>query len=248
MILYFSGTGNSKYCAEFLGDKLEDKIVSINDMLRNASCNNFKSDTPWIIVCPIYAWRIPRVVSNWLESVKLEGSRDIYFVVTCGSESYNADKYLKKLCLNKGFNYRGVAEVIMPGNYIIMFDSPTQTVIDENYLQAPKTLENIAYYIVNNKTFPKFKINFVGKFMSSIVNSVFYPMFVNDKKFVVNDNCISCRKCEDNCPLGNIRIVDGKPTWNGNCTQCMACISNCPVNAIEYGKSTVGKKKYICKL
>lgn len=36
------------------------------------------------IVAPTYAWRIPRVVQNWIERTALNGSRDVYFVLTCG--------------------------------------------------------------------------------------------------------------------------------------------------------------------
>ena len=35
MILYFTGTGNSKFVADYLADKLEDTTVSINKYLKN---------------------------------------------------------------------------------------------------------------------------------------------------------------------------------------------------------------------
>ena len=35
MILYFTGTGNSKFAADYLADKLEDTTVSINKCLKN---------------------------------------------------------------------------------------------------------------------------------------------------------------------------------------------------------------------
>ena len=46
------------------------------------------------------------------------------------------------------------------------------------------------------------------------------------------------------CPLKNIVIRDGRPTWNGACTHCTACLNLCPAGAIEYGKKTVGKPRY----
>ena len=45
----------------------------------------------------------------------------------------------------------------------------------------------------------------------------------------------------------SLEIKDGRPVWNGNCTHCMACICNCPVEAIEYGKKSVGKRRYLCR-
>lgn len=248
MILYFSGTGNSKYCAKVLGEKLNDEVVNLFDKLRNKDYSAMNSNKPWIVVCPIYAWRIPRVVSDWMEKTEFNGCKDIYFVTTCGSEAYGAGKYLEKLCSQKELNYKGFAEVVMPGNYIIMFESPTDEVIKRDYKNVPLVLERIAQQIKNNEVLPKVKSGLVGRFMSDVVNAAFYPMFVNDKKFVANDDCISCGKCEINCPLGNIKIENGKPVWNGDCTQCMACICNCPTKAIEYGNATKGKDKYICTL
>ena len=35
MILYFSGTGNSRYIAEVINSVIEDKLVSINECLKN---------------------------------------------------------------------------------------------------------------------------------------------------------------------------------------------------------------------
>ena len=42
-------------------------------------------------------------------------------------------------------------------------------------------------------------------------------------------------------------MENGKPRWADNCTQCMACIARCPKQAVEYGKSSVGKTRYVCR-
>lgn len=39
-------------------------------------------------------------------------------------------------------------------------------------------------------------------------------------------------------------IKEGGPVWGKRCTHCMACICGCPAEAIEYGKRTVGKRRY----
>ena len=60
------------------------------------------------------------------------------------------------------------------------------------------------------------------------------------------DKCRGCGKCAEICPLGNISMNEGKVVWNGNCTHCMACICRCPAEAIEYGKKSPGKYRYVC--
>lgn len=78
------------------------------------------------------------------------------------------------------------------------------------------------------------------------VNQAFYRFYAKAKKFYAKDICISCGKCQHVCPLNNIRLENGKPVWGAQCTHCMACISKCPVEAIEYGKATRNKQRYLC--
>ena len=53
---------------------------------------------------------------------------------------------------------------------------------------------------------------------SGIINNLFYPVFVHAKKFYATDDCISCGKCVNVCPLNNVRIENGKPVWGDHCT------------------------------
>lgn len=85
-----------------------------------------------------------------------------------------------------------------------------------------------------------------SKFMSSFINWGFYKFALKDKKFTVGDECNGCGLCEKVCPLNNVKVAEGKPTWNGNCTHCMRCICMCPQEAIEYGKASLGKWRYLC--
>ena len=40
-------------------------------------------------------------------------------------------------------------------------------------------------------------------------------------------------------------LEDKKPTWGNNCIHCTACINRCSKEAIEYGKKTQGKNRYV---
>ena len=90
MILYFSGTGNSRHCAHLLGKALQDTCVDAFHYIRDGIAGEFTSDKPWVFVCPTYCWQIPRAFADFLRSAKLTGSRDAYFVMTCGGEVGNA--------------------------------------------------------------------------------------------------------------------------------------------------------------
>ena len=98
MILYFSGTGNSKYVAKRIADALGDALVNLNDRIKASDTSPVETGERVIIVTPTYAWRIPRVVRDWLRKTELRGAKQVWFVMTCGSEIGNADKYNRELC------------------------------------------------------------------------------------------------------------------------------------------------------
>lgn len=246
MILYFTGTGNSKYTAEYIGDRINDEVINLFDKIRNNDYSELKSDKPFIISAPTYCWQIPHIVRDWLMKATLTGSDKIYFVMTCGGEVGNAEKCLRSLCNKIGKKYMGCAEIIMPENYIAMFDAPEIEQAMGTINSAHSKLDMVIDKIKAGNTLDEIKTNAIGKLYSSIVNVLFYPMFVKDKKFKVSDACIGCGICEKKCVMNNIKLVDGKPTWNGNCTHCMACICYCPKEAIEYGEHSKGLVRYKC--
>ena len=84
MILYFSGTGNSRYIAEVINSVIEDKLVSINECLKNNLIVSLEQQ--YIIVCPTYAWRIPRVVEQFIRTNHFVSGTKIYFIMTCGGD------------------------------------------------------------------------------------------------------------------------------------------------------------------
>lgn len=246
MILYFSGTGNSEYVAKRIGRNLNDDVIDLSDKIRRHDYTELSSPTAWVVVTPTYAWRIPRIVQDWLENTKLIGNQQIYFAMTCGGNIGNAGKYLKRLCKVKKLSYMGCMEIVMPENYIALFLAPAREQALEIIHTAEGVIDETALMIRNNVPLPWPAKTLTDKMNSSIVNSVFYPMFVHAKKFYATDACTSCGKCVNVCPLSNIYLKNQRPVWGDHCTHCMACICRCPSEAIEYGKHSKGKIRYNC--
>lgn len=246
MILYFSGTGNSEYAATRIGKATGGSVLNLFDKIRSRDFSALHANEPWVVVVPTYAWRIPRVVEDWLRRTKLTRSRELYFVMTCGGDAGNAGKYLQKLCKAKKMQYMGCFPVRMPENYIALFATPTQEEALETLRRAEAVIDAAARFIQNRQVFPRPKATVRDRLNSGIVNAAFYPMLVHAKKFYATDACISCGKCAEVCPLRNIRLENGRPVWEDHCTHCMACISRCPREAIEYGAHSKGLTRYVC--
>lgn len=244
MIIYYSGTGNSKFCAFRLMDAIKDSVQDATPYIREKKKGSFSSEKPFVFVCPTYAWQLPRIFEKFIDDCDFSGNLDAYFIMTCGDSVGNAGKYIEALCKKNGLNYKGVYPIIMPENYIAMYSAPNEDEQLKILARANDFIEEVAFYINNGKNIDKINVTLVDKIYSSLVNKMFYKFCVKAKDFYVTDSCTSCGKCAKLCPLGNIELKDGKPVWGDECTHCMACICACPCVAIEYGKHTKGLRRY----
>lgn len=124
MVLYYSGTSNSKYIAKCIASALETDCLNLNERIKAEDTSSVQTEENVILVTPTYAWRIPHIVSGWLGKAELVGAKRIWFVMDCGSEIGNAAKYNQQLAAQKHLRYMGTAQIIMPENYIAMFNAP----------------------------------------------------------------------------------------------------------------------------
>lgn len=52
--------------------------------------------------------------------------------------------------------------------------------------------------------------------------------------FAINDTCVSCGACANQCPVGAIHEGNGKMEIDETaCIGCGSCANQCPVGAIE---------------
>ena len=244
MILCFSGTGNSRYIAERIAEALQDEMVDLNAKIKAADYAPIQAGEDIVLVTPTYAWRIPQIVSAWLTKAELLSAKRIWFVMDCGSEIGNAAKYNQQLAAQKHLRYMGTAQIIMPENYIAMFNAPQAEEARSIVEQAEPALQKALAQVRAGQKFSPLRDTLYDRFMSGPVNPVFYRFFVKADAFRATDACIGCGKCVERCPLNNIRLENGKPVWGKHCTHCMACICDCPKEAIEYGKKSKGKPRY----
>ena len=244
MILYFSGTGNSKYVAKRIANVLGDEIVNLNDCIKASNTSPIETGERLIVVTPTYAWRIPRVVREWLLKTELRGAKRVWFVMTCGSEIGNADRYNREFCTEKSVACMGTAQIVMPENYIAMFSAPQADQARKIVAKAEPDIDRAIAAMQANQSFAPTRNNLYDRFMSGPVNPIFYKFFVKANAFAASSACIGCGQCAKRCPMNNITLKDSKPVWGRNCTHCMACICYCPKEAIEYGKKSVGQPRY----
>lgn len=246
MILYFSGTGNSEYVAKIIAKNTGDSSLNIFDKIKHDDFTPLKSDKPWVIVVPTYAYKIPWIVEAWVMQTLMEGSDKLYFVMTCGSGIGGAGAYNKSLAKTIDKKYMGTAKIVMPENYIVMFKAPEKARALKIIDKAESSIKKAANHIKAEEHIKSASDSIFTKLWSTVVNKVFFKWIVKDNKFKTTEKCNACGKCMRACVNRNITIIDKEVIWQGNCTHCMACICGCPKQAIEYGKKTKKKVRYTC--
>lgn len=253
MIFYFSGTGNSRWVAETLAWRLgeSDRVVPISKAFASGKFSYELNDGETLgFVFPTYSWGPAPVMIDFVRKLELKGytaDTYCYIVPTCGDDAgYSVDMWKKgtgdKYKLNAAYT------VIMPNNYILLpgFDVDDSLIETRKKRTAIGRVEKISRLIKRRSEVDDVLRGSFAWIKSRIINPWFKRHCMSDKKFVVDtEKCIKCGICATNCPVSNITMKGGAPTWNGNCAMCLSCIHRCPERAIEYGKATQQKGRYV---
>lgn len=247
MILYFSGTGNSKYVASRIGEATFDKVFSIEDCIKVNNYNfDLDNDENLGIVCPTYFFGIPVIVRDFLRKVKIKsnGNNYIYAVTTYGGYSGGTLDMINDLLGELSMELKARYDVAMVDTWTPSYDVSN---LDKNEVINKKGEDRLDFII--KKIISKKEGNFQNKKLPDfIVKRVYssYEKARNTKYFTVNNNCTGCGMCEVKCPCRAIEVKNGKPVWKSEkCILCLRCLHNCPRNAISYKKKTKKHGQYI---
>ena len=253
MIFYFSGTGNSRWVAEELAQKLDEKLVPISEAFAKGEYSYSLGEGESVgFVFPTYSWGPAPVMVDFIKRMELRGYDDdtfCYMVTTCGDD-VGLSVEIGQEALG---NIKGCAaySVQMPNNYILLpgFDVDKKELEEQKKLTAVKRVEHIAHHLKRKR----YAVDVVEGACAWLKSRVVYPWFkrysMTDQKFVVDSaRCTRCGACVKNCPMNNVVMNDGElPKWNGVCAMCLACIHRCPVRAIDYARATQKKGRYFFK-
>ena len=243
-IFYFSGTGNSLQVSKDIALQLQNtEILSIPKIINN---NEIEIVSECIgIVFPVYMFGLPLIVDDFIKKLKINKSTYVFAVSTCAGTSGNSLKQINDLMKIKDTKLNAGFVLKMPGNNIVMYGANSE----QNQINAFKKekikVQQIIDIVKEKKDYQYEKSNIV---MSNVIAPLIYPKIkeirTKDRYFWTKENCTGCGVCQKICSVKNIDIANSKPRWKNNCEQCMACIQYCPNEAIEYGKRTIGRKRY----
>lgn len=242
MIFYFSGTGNSLYAAKELlaeGEQLVDMAKA--NWERTITYTPAEGESVGFVL-PVYFYGLPDTVRSFVRKLRFTAQPEyVYAVITCGGHIAASGELLRKALAEGGTTLHAVYNLVMPDNYVVLYDVTTPEEEVPILAAAQERLGQIRRSIGFRRS--------TGLDISAFERAktaALYPLYDicrRTSKFRTNEKCVGCGVCASRCPAHAIEMQDGHPVWvKSKCDQCLACLR---CNAVEYGRRTAGAYRYM---
>lgn len=257
MILYLSGTGNTRHVAETLAAALGDRTVDVATIPDGSFTLQLDKGEKLGFCFPVHGWRPPQQMRRFIHRLTVKTASPLenvysYAVCTAGDTVGEAMDIFIADAAKSGIKINGAFDVKMPNTYVGLpfMDVDGKEVENEKLSTAAERLAAVSTAIEKREEGQC--LNYIGRWPrinSRFLGTLFVRRLVTDRYFKVDESlCVKCGKCAAVCPVGDIECGKGKyPQWKGNkkCMTCFACYHSCPKHAIQFGWMTRGKGQYL---
>lgn len=232
--IYFSGTGNSKYCLEKLLFKISPKIemFSIED---TKSILEIQGAETIYISYPVQYSNIPKILVDFIHNNSgIWNCKKVFVIATMGLFSGDGSGRLARLLKSYGAIPIGGVHFKMPdciSDEKLLKHTPKE--IEKIINEATTKVNRIAEQIKENH-YPQQGMSFGSRMLGCFGQRLYFLSKTNSysSKLKISDDCIGCGLCVVLCPMKNISLENNKAIASNQCTMCYRCINQCPKQAI----------------
>ena len=182
MIIYFSGTGNSRFAAARLAALTGDELCDATLYTRKGEGAEFTKPGSYVFVSPVYVSAPPRVFADFIRKSRFPNHVRAYFVMTCAGGMGGSPEYCRRIASEKGFAYLGTAQVCMPQNYIAMFQTHTAEENREVVRRAMPVIEGLADFILGGVELPDPGMKAWEYISTEMIIGMYYRDFMRGRK------------------------------------------------------------------
>lgn len=256
LLIYYSGTGNSKRVCEWMAEKASERGIRTHtvsyDKFDSSELQNFEGKTLIGFFSATHGFNMPHSMLNFLLHFRWLKGSDIFIGNTrAGMKLWKlfllglsgVALYLPALfMILKGYKLRSMYSVDLPSNWISLHPGLRKKVVDSIVDRCRRlSFAYIEKVLDGRRPFLK---AFILLPLDALIAPValgyyFIGRFLIAKSFIANDACNSCGLCAKQCPTQSILFIKDKPFWKFSCESCMHCMNYCPHRAIETAHSFV---------
>lgn len=233
--VYFSGTGNSKYCVEKFLQEYDTQAMtfSIED---NELLNQIDKHTDITFGYPVQYSNIPKILKDFIvnHSAMWKDKR-VFIIATMGLFSGDGSGILARELKRHGAVVIGGLHLKMPDSISDEKVLKRSLVNNKKLILAAEKKIKKAVIEIKNGNSPQEGIGILHH-ITGLMGQRLY--FINKTKQYSNrlkinsEKCIGCNKCVRLCPMKNIEIKNRRAVSGNSCTLCYRCVNNCPKQAI----------------
>lgn len=234
IILYFSGTGNSKFIATEFAKLMNCKAFSIEDEMDFHALLSEHEQVAFSY--PIYGSCVPIILRDFVEA-HLKALRDKKLVILSTQYLFSGDgaRVFTDLLKEIPYSVLYAEHFNMPNNICNFFlfpianDEKITKQLQKNLMKLKRVSEDIKNHVTLTRGF-----NPVSKFLGYVSQRAYFPS--GEKRAIkdvrIQDTCILCGLCIAKCPTKNLCESDGRVRGIGKCTLCYRCVNLCPQKSI----------------
>jgi ferredoxin len=232
LILFFSGTGNTQFVAEYLKDHLISVCSEVRLAVTVAALEWSEPEivTGYDVVCigfPVHGCTAPRNVREFLARMHPVDGKGAFIYHTKGFVQGRANRIVERLARGAGFRILGSAGVRMPGSDgICMFMTNESRVFqdllarDFGALPAADRLADLMSKAVRHLASGGDSIGLVRwrsyTLQGFLATGLLKPLYwllgdLMSRRLHATDRCTLCGLCERICPTRNITVGTAEP-------------------------------------
>jgi len=235
--IYFSGTGNTRHCAEALLRALDgaaEALLAAHDRI--------------LLAYPVQFSGVPVLVRDFIRRhAALWPGKRVLCLATMGLFSGDGAGCAARLLRRCGAQVVGGLHLKMP-----------DSVCDVGLLKRPLAKNRALVLAADRKIadtaarirrgqYPRDGLRFYDRLAGFLCQRLWCGG--KNRDYIrgprVDENCTGCGLCAKLCPTGNLSVRDGRAAAGDRCTLCYRCVSACPARALTLlGGAVVEQCRY----
>ncbi len=237
LTILFSATNNTLTVGKTIDERLKKagaavtcyNIANRNDRSKEIPIESYEGV---IFGFPVYAWRIPELVREWISRLNGKNTKCAMFFTYGGIHMGAAHYDTKKLLEKNQFRVIASAEFVSSHTYRLAGWDINLERPNEDDLEVARRYAELVYNRFTGKdahishiSDPEISEDKLNKIKLSVDVGIKVPKF--DNNF-----CTSCGLCKNLCPVDAIKLEKMRVNRH-RCIKCFRCVFNCPEDALN---------------